>query len=193
MNINIFSGDGACETLNTPVRIGNKLENEFEDPITGATGKSIGMFKFFKDGKVIDKEKLISNLSGVKDNMSIMATVSFGKPSVFKRFEKPYEWPYWGYYGGNTDAISFVPRQNVLVCGFAIYVTDKPKFEVKYKIYIDDAVVEDQDKFVVSQDMYEDKFYYRIKLNGIHEVKAGSTLELACNFSENFDNGDYIS
>ena len=99
------------------------------------------MFKFFKDSHIIDKESFISSLDNVEEDMFILATTGFSKPSVFKRFEKPYEWPYWGYYGTTIDGVCFVPNQTVIFWGFTLYSTDQPKFEAKYKIYVDDTVM----------------------------------------------------
>lgn len=191
IELKIIAQNRDSELLNIPVKLQNKLEKEVEEPLQGSTGMNVGMFKFFKNGNAFDKEKFLSNENDTKDGVSILATASFGKPCVFKRFKSIYQWPYWGYYGGTTDAIAFVPSQNVIICGFTIFGNDQPSFECKYKIYVDDVVVEEKDKFTVQD--FEDKYYYRIKLDGFYEVKAGSKLEITASFSKNFDSNEYVS
>ena len=114
-----------------------------------------------------------------------------GIPKVFKRFRKPYEYPYWGYSGSTVDAIGYKPSQNAIICGFSIYSTDQPSFECKYKIYIDDTLVEEEDAFTCSE--YEDKYYVRIKLKGLYEVRAGSLLEVTCSIAKTLTTNEYIS
>lgn len=191
VNISIFNDNVCSDILNLQIKLQTKLENEIATPLQGATGKVLTMFKFFQDSNLVDKEMTLSNLRDVKDEMIIIAAAGFSKPYIFKRFKKPYEWPYWGYYGTTIDAVAFVPNQNVIFAGFTLYSTDQPSFECKYKIYVDDNVVEEDDTLKCSD--WEDKFYYRIKLKGLHEVKAGSKLEIACQIAKSFADNGYIS
>ena len=188
-----FHSEGVTEdTVNTKVRLQAKLEDELQAPILGATGKGLTMFKFFFNSKLIDKESMISKLDNVTDDMYLYACVGYSKAYTFKRFHKPYEWPYWGYYGTTIDAIAFVPSQNVVLCGWAIYATDRDSFELKYKIYVDDTVVEDEDTPVVWSE-FEDKFYFRMKTKKLHEIKAGSKLELTLQIAKTFSTNEYVS
>lgn len=169
----------------------NKLEDELVDPIEGTTGKTLAMFKLFKDCKMIDKDMFISNYDSAQDDITILAATGFSDPHTFKRFKKPYEYAYWGYYGSTTDAIGFIPTQNVILCGFTLYSTDQPQFQIKYKIYVDDNVVE-EDEMTLSE--YEDKYYKRLRLKGFHEIKAGSLLEITCQIAKDFSGSDqYVS
>jgi hypothetical protein len=145
LNLKIFSGGIMEDIVSTKVRLQAKLEDELKDSVDGATGKGVSMFKFFHDSKVVDKEDMLSKLTDIKDGMYLFATTGYSKAYQFKRFAKPYEYPYWGYYGTTIDAIGFSPNKNVVLCGFTIYGTDRDSFELKYKIYVDDAVVEEED------------------------------------------------
>ena len=98
INIKMFSSDGPGEVISAQVKLQNKLETELADPILGATGKSIALFKLFKDSKLIDKDMFLSSHSNVKDNMVIMGIMGFSNPYTFKRFKRLNEGPYWGYY-----------------------------------------------------------------------------------------------
>lgn len=191
VNVKIYTDNILSTIINTKVKLQNKLDAELGDPIQGATNSTISMFKLFMGSKLVDKESFLSSHDDVKDDLSILATTGFSKPRVFKRFRKPYEWPYWGYYGTTTDAIAFVPNQNCIIAGFTLYATDKPSFECKYKIYVDDNIVEEEDAFTCSE--FEDKFYFRIKLKGFHEVKAGSKLEITVQIAQKFANNEYVS
>lgn len=191
VNISVFNDNVCSDILNIQIKLQTKLETEIAAPLQSATGKLLTMFKFFKDSDVVDKDISLSNLSDVKDEMNIIAAAGFSKPYTFKRFRKPYEWPYWGYYGTTIDAVAFVPNQNVIFAGFTLYSTDQPSFECKYKIYVDDNVVEEDDNVKCSD--WEDKFYFRIKLKGLYEVKAGSKLEITCQIAKSFSDNSYIS
>lgn len=141
-----FHSDGAIEdTVNTKIRLQRKLEDELQGPVLGATSKTLTMFKFFFNSKLLDKEDMISKYDGIKDEICLYACTGYSKAYTFKRFHKPYEWPYWGYYGTTVDAIAFIPNQNVVLCGWSIYGTDRDSFELKYKIYVDDNIVEEED------------------------------------------------
>ena len=191
VNIKILTQTSSDSIINTPIRLQSKLDKELLDPIMGATGKTLTMFKFFKDSKLIDKEAFISSFDDVEEDMFLLATTGFSKASMFKRFHKPYEWPYWGYYGTNVDAWCFVPNQTVIFCGFTLYSTDQPSFEVKYKIYVDDKVVEEEDKMLWSE--WEEKYYFRIKTKNLIEVKNGSKLEITAQIAKSFSDNSYIS
>lgn len=107
----------------------------------------------------------------------MFATTGYSKPFVFKRFKNPYNYAYWGYYGNSWDAIAFIPNQNVVLCGFTLYGTDRDSYEMRYKIYVDDQVVEEEDLIECSD--WEEKYYKRIYLKGLYEIKAGSKLEVS--------------
>jgi hypothetical protein len=153
----------------------NKLEDELADPIEGATGKTLAMFKIFKDSKLVDKDMYISNYDNVQDDVTLLAASGFGTSHTFKRFKSFCEYAYWGYSPGSPDAICFTPNQNVILCGFTIYTSDQLQFEIKYKIYVDGDMVE-EDELTVTD--YDDKYYKRLRLKGYYEVKAGSLLEI---------------
>jgi hypothetical protein len=56
--------------------------------------------------------------------------------------------------------------------------TDRDSFEVKYKIYIDDKVVEEREPFVCTDWEGEPKRFKKIELQDVHEVKANAQLEI---------------
>lgn len=144
INLKIYSGSVIEDIVNTKVKLQSKLEDELRGPVMGATGNGITMFRFFHNSEIIDKEDMLSKLKDVKDNMYLFATTGYSKAYKFKRFAKPYEWPYWGYYSTTIDAIAFTPNQNVVLCGFTLYGTDRDSFELKYKLYVDNNVVEEE-------------------------------------------------
>ena len=70
LNIKIHS-EASNGIMNTQVKLQNKLENELTDPILGATGKSLSMFKLFRDSKVVDKESFISSFDNIEDDINV--------------------------------------------------------------------------------------------------------------------------
>jgi len=191
INLRIHSGGTNDCILNTPVKLQNKLEDELSQSFLGATGKAMTMVKLFYGSNLVDKEALLSSLKDIKDEIYLFATTGYSKSYTFKRFIKPYEWPYWGYYGTTIDAIAFVPNQSVVLCGFALYSTDKDSFEVKYKIYVDDVIMEEEDNLKCYE--WEDKFYCRLKTKNLIEIKAGSKLEITTQIAKQFSNNEYVS
>ena len=133
LNIKIHS-EASNDIINTQVKLQNKLENELADPILGATGKSLSMFKLFRDSRVVDKESFISFFDDIKDDDFIFATTGLSKSSTFKRFNPVNYSRYWSSNGRNLDAITFIPNQNVIFGGFSLFASyDVPKFEAKYE------------------------------------------------------------
>lgn len=145
VNIKLCGEYGTEDIINAPIKLQGIIESELSSAIMGATGRGISMFKFFHDANLVEKDNTLSKLSNIKDNMFLLGTTGFSKMYTFKRFPKTYEWSYWGYYGTTIDAIAFTPNQNIVLCGFTIYATDREYFELKYKIYVDDNVMEEED------------------------------------------------
>ena len=145
VNLKIFDGSNEGVIINVQVRLQSKIEEELAPSVLGVTGKTMSMNKIFYNSKVVEKDSFISSLEDIKDDMTLLSTSGFSQQYKFKRFFKNYEWPYWGYYGTTVDAVCFVPNQTVILCGFTTYATDGPHYEVKYKIYVDDTIVEEED------------------------------------------------
>jgi len=123
----------------------------------------------------VDGEKYLSSYEDINEGMTLIAAAGFSKPYKFKRFKKDYEYPYWGYSMGTTDAMSFVPNKAVILYGFTVYASDQLQFEIKYKLYVDDKVVEENEMTLSD---WEDKFYKRIYLQSFHMIPAGANLEI---------------
>lgn len=192
VNVRVYSDTEPCSIISTPIKLQNKLETELTEPMVGATGKSLTMSKLFHNSKAIDKEStLASECDNIEDNMILFATSGFSKSYKFKRFPKPYPYPYWGYYGTSWDGIAFIPNQNVILNGFTVYSTESNSFQLRYKIYVDDVMVEEEECLTLSD--WEEKYYKRISLKGLHEVKAGAKLEISVQIAENFQSNGYVS
>ncbi len=156
INIKIFAENDGGEVFSIPVKLQNKLSNELGEQVEAITGMTFGLFKFFCRSVVVNGDKFITSYPDIQDEMTLLAAAGFSKPFVFKRFKKPYEWPYWGYSLGTTDAMQFCPNKPVILYGFTLYATDQPQFEVKYKIYVDDQVKEEHEMTLSD---WEDKYY----------------------------------
>lgn len=192
LSIKVLSNTDAPQILNSIAKLGGKLENEVGDSLKGSTGRTISMFKFFTEKKMFDKSSMISSIPNVSDNTCLVATSGFSKPFIFKRFQKMYEWPYWGCSGYSPEAIAFIPNQEIILQGFTLYVSDNSAgFECYYKIYIDDDVVEESGVFKITE--YEDKYFYKVKLKELHEVKAGSRIDVAATIAIDIGQHSYGS
>lgn len=145
VNLKTSDGNGTGEVVNVKVRIQSSLQEELNSTMLAAAGRTMTMSKIFCNSKLLEKDSHLLSLNDLKDDLTLLATAGFSTKFKFKRFKKNYEWPYWGYYGTTTDGVCFVPTQNVVVCGFTVYATDQPSFELKYTIYVDDVVVEEED------------------------------------------------
>ena len=78
LNIKIHS-EASNGIMNTQVKLQSKLESELADPIVGATGKSLSMFKLFRASRVVDKESFISSFDNIEDDMILFATSGLSK------------------------------------------------------------------------------------------------------------------
>ena len=156
INIKLYHETNSGEIISLPIKLQNKLETELGDPIEGITGTTFALFKFFHKSHILNGDKFLNSYPDVKEGMTIIGAAGFSKPYCFKRFKKPYEYPYWGYYGNTIDAIAFVPNKPVIFYGFVLYATDQPQFQVKYKIYVNDSEVEAEE---LTLSGWEDKYY----------------------------------
>lgn len=177
INLKFALSNGESPMVNAKVKLQNALEKELEEVVKSSIGKSISMFKLVHNGVIFDKSKYISSLEDVQDGIYFYAIVGFSTMHKFIRFRTDYYSPYWYSNATTPCALMYIPNDTVFICGFSVFAhRDGRPFELQYKIYVDDKVVEESDTQTITE--YEDKYYYRVWLNDVHEVKPGGQLEL---------------
>ncbi|CAI2373399.1 unnamed protein product [Moneuplotes crassus] len=187
--ISVNHESGNTETLEVDLKIYDKFEAALEGPFDGA-GITLMGYKLFYNSKELDKDSNLSKIEGIKNGDTIYASEGFGKPYKFSRFPRVYTSYGWSNSGNYADAITFVPTQNVKVCGFSCYAAkQKPSYEMKYKIKINETVVEEEQ---VEATGWEDEHYYRHRLKGAYNAASGSKIEMVCWIAENLSSHSYV-
>uniref|UniRef100_A0A7S3K7D7 PHR domain-containing protein n=1 Tax=Euplotes crassus TaxID=5936 RepID=A0A7S3K7D7_EUPCR len=150
---------------------------------------SFGLFKFFRGSTIIDGDKFLSSYQDIEEDMEIIGAAGFSKPYKFMRFKSTYEWPHWGYNRSTVDAACWIPNKNVILYGFSVYAACEPQFNLSFKVYINDTVVEEGE---MTCSDYEDKYFCRIILKKFHSIKANSKLEITAQLTRVGSSDSYL-
>lgn len=164
------------ETLNMDLRVAEKLDTEIGTPLSLAGITNTG-FKYFYGGKELNKDLSILQVEGsISDGMTIIAVEGIGKPSVFRRIDKPHDSWSWYNSGSSADGLTFIPNQNIKVAGFSTWASkDSTSYDIKYKVCVGDQIVEEH-QYNASE--WEDEYYNRVWLHDLHDVSSGEKLEI---------------
>ncbi|CAI2366575.1 unnamed protein product [Moneuplotes crassus] len=189
--ININFQEGESTVVEVHPKIYEKFETAFEDAFQGA-GVSIESYKLFFKGKEVPKDDCIAKIDGIYDGSTILASEGVGKSHKFSRFPPINEMrSNWSNSGRSCDAVIFVPNQNIRVCGFSTYAaTTDSQYEMKYSVTIDGTIVEEGQ---VTASGWEDKYFYRFKLEGVYPVKAGQKIDIGVWIAKNISSSEYVS
>lgn len=169
-------------TLETQLKIYDKLETPLESAFEGAGFQLMG-YKLFFDGEEVTKDTNVSQLKTIKQGSIFYASEGFGKPFKFNRFKSVYTSYGWSNSGNYPDGIAFVPTQSIKVWGFSTFAArEKPSYEIRYRVKINGDEVEED---TVTATGWEDEHYYRHRLKGVYDVSSGSKIDFTCWIAEN--------
>ncbi|CAI2373630.1 unnamed protein product [Moneuplotes crassus] len=188
--IDINTTSGIKTIMEVSPKIYERLNVSLENSLDGI-GASVSSYKFFFNGKEVDKEDCIANIEGITRGSIIFGSECYGKPFKFSRFQEIYPNSYWSNSGRSSDGVCFVPSKNIILCGFSTCAArDHSQYEMKYQVKVNDTEVE-EDTIIASG--WEDEFYYRHKLNEVRSVKAGQKIEIVVWIAKNISTNDELS
>lgn len=177
----------------TCLSVKQKLYEKFEDTLANAflgEGLMVISFKFFFNGKELDKSMTVAQLDNIINGSYIFATAGLGKPSKFNRFKSVYTSYGWSNSGNYPDGIAFLPQQHIKVCGFSTFAArSKDSYQMKYRVRIDGTDVEED---TIDATGWEDQYYYRHRLKGVYDAPAGSKIEFTCWIADNLASHTYV-
>ncbi|CAI2373686.1 unnamed protein product [Moneuplotes crassus] len=154
-------------------------------------GQNMGNFKLFHNQKILSLSEDFSEIYESGKDTYIYAFECLGKPRMFRRFPRCYEGGTWSC-GGSADAIAFTPNKDITVAGFQFFCPkEDSQCEMKYKITIDDVVVEETEAQVYSD--WEDTYYKSVFLEKNHPAKANSRINILIKIAKSLENSQYTN
>lgn len=146
--------------------------------IFNSAGLKSSEYKLFDGEKLLKNDTEIAQIYKEGTPNYIYAFESRGKPKKWKRFYNFYDYNSWSCGGSSSDGIIFIPKKDVSISGFMVFVPrdGNTEFEAKYKILVDDRVVEEGPTKKYTD--WEDNYYKSIMFEDSHDVSANSRIDI---------------
>ena len=173
-------------TFNLNVNFKENMKTVF-----ASVGYNSGKFKLFHNQKLLDNNTEFSTIFQPGQDTYIYAFESMGKPKMWKRFPKCYEYGTWSC-GGSADAISFTPTKPITLAGFQFYVPkEENECEMNYKITIGENHVEEGPTKTYTD--WEDTYFKTVYLENTYSVQAEQRINILVRIAKNLANSNYTN
>lgn len=147
------------------------------------------MFKYFHQGKEIQKEDTCLSLRTISPYDFILATQGRGKPSFWYRFDPKEDVSNrcWCNSANYVDGIAFIAKRPCLFGGFVLYAAkNESQFEMVFEVKVNgDTKIKKGPKYTCTN--WVDKYFYHHKVEELFELRPEDKVEIGVWIAKDVD------